>query len=125
MKQILRWLCAIAVVVMLGGVTDNALAQKFSSQGIGGSGGTGAGNLFSNTEELADNTVGRMQQVVYGVGGLGAIALGALAFFGRFQWSWFFGLIGGLGLIAGLQQGIQYFTGEQDVLASTKNSSSN
>jgi hypothetical protein len=27
------------------------------------------------------------------------VALGALAFFGRFQWGWFFGLIGGLALI--------------------------
>jgi len=122
MKQVLRWLVALAVVVTLGGVADGAFAQKFTSQGIGGAGGTGAGDLFKNTEELADNTVGRTQQVVYGLGGLGAIALGALAFFGRFQWSWFFGLIGGLAMIAGLQQGIQYFTGDDQVLASTKNS---
>ena len=121
MKQVLRWLVAVAVVVTLAGVADGAFAQKFTSQGIGGSGGTGAGDLFKNTEELADNTVGRTQQVVYGLGGLGAIALGALAFFGRFQWSWFFGLIGGLAMIAGLQQGIQYFTGDDQVLASTKN----
>jgi hypothetical protein len=37
--------------------------------------------------------------ISYGIGGLGAVALGALAFFGRFQWGWFFGLIGGLALI--------------------------
>lgn len=122
MKQVLRWLMAIAVVVTLGGVADEAFAQKFSSGGIGGSTGAGAGSLFGNAETLADNTVGRTQQVVYGLGGLGAIALGALAFFGRFQWSWFFGLVGGLALIAGVQQGLEYFTGESSVLASTKNS---
>ncbi len=37
--------------------------------------------------------------ISYGIGGLGAVALGALAFFGRFQWGWFFGLVGGLALI--------------------------
>ncbi len=39
------------------------------------------------------------RKISYGIGGLGAVALGALAFFGRFQWGWFFGLIGGLALI--------------------------
>jgi hypothetical protein len=121
-KNIVRGLVAVAVVLALGSLAQDALAQKFTSSGVGGTGGTGAGTLFSNAETLADNTVGRSQQVVYGLGGLGAIGLGALAFMGRFQWSWFFGLVGGLVLIAGLQTGIEYFTGDSQVLQTTKSS---
>lgn len=114
MKQVLRWFLALAVVVTLSGMAEGAFAQQFfNAQGIGGGNG-GSGQLFGQAELLTDRTVGRTQQVIYGMGGLGAIALGALAFFGRFQWSWFFGLVGGLVLIAGLQQGIEYFTGNQN-----------
>jgi hypothetical protein len=119
MKQVLRWFLALAVVVTLSGMAEGAFAQGaggFNSAGIGGGDG-GRGELFTQAERLTDSTVGRTQQVIYGMGGLGAIALGALAFFGRFQWSWFFGLVGGLVLIAGLQQGIQYFTGNEDTFA--------
>ena len=54
------------------------------------------------------------KKVAYGVGGLGAVALGALAFFGRFQWGWFFGLIGGLVLITLYGVGVQSITNDTD-----------
>jgi hypothetical protein len=49
--------------------------------------------------------------ISYGIGGLGAVALGALAFFGRFQWGWFFGLIGGLALIGLYNVAVQNLAG--------------
>ena len=54
------------------------------------------------TEEISGvvgDATDASRKISYGIGGLGAVALGALAFFGRFQWGWFFGLIGGLALI--------------------------
>jgi hypothetical protein len=65
----------------------------------------GSGQKLSGTEitKQVSGVVGdateASRKISYGIGGLGAVALGALAFFGRFQWGWFFGLIGGLALI--------------------------
>ncbi len=83
--------------------------------------GVSKADVFKSTEKLVDNTVQRSQVVVYGIGGLGAIALGALAFFGRFTWSWFLGLIGGLVLIAASQLGIGYITGSEKAFTGTTN----
>jgi type IV secretory pathway VirB2 component (pilin) len=40
------------------------------------------------------------------------MGLGIMAFFGRFQWNWFFMLVGGLILVAGAAAGIDYLTGQ-------------
>jgi hypothetical protein len=34
-----------------------------------------------------------------------------MAMLGRFQWRWFFAIVGGLLILAGLNQGLQYITG--------------
>lgn len=115
MKPILKYMAALAVIVTLILAAGDSFAQLYTSKGIGGGEG-GEGTLMKDLDELGKNTVGRTQQVVYGLGGLGAIALGAMAFFGRFQWTWFFGLIGGLALIAGIQTGIEYMTGDENAL---------
>lgn len=66
------------------------------------------------TEEVS-GVVGDATQasrtISYGIGGLGAVALGALAFFGRFQWGWFFGLVGGLALIGLYNVAVQNIAG--------------
>ncbi|MFN5609771.1 MAG: hypothetical protein ACK48E_08525, partial [Holosporales bacterium] len=68
-------------------------------------------DFFKNSNALVQDTYKSGSGVVLGVGGLGAIALGALAMFGRFQWQWLMALIGGLITIAGVGTAIQYLTG--------------
>lgn len=115
MKNILKTLMGLAIVVGLSlSFSHKSYAQANGDYFNDIQDGTSNGKLFTVGESLAKKTVGRAQQVVYGIGGLGAIALGALAFFGRFTWSWFFGLVGGLVLIAGMQLGIGYITGSGD-----------
>jgi hypothetical protein len=46
------------------------------------------------------------------LGGLGTVALSALAFFGRFNWNWLWGLMGGLMLVGLYGTGVTAFTGE-------------
>jgi hypothetical protein len=55
--------------------------------------------LTTEIKGVVGDATDASRKISYGIGGLGAVALGALAFFGRFQWGWFFGLIGGLALI--------------------------
>jgi hypothetical protein len=77
----------------------------------------GSGKQLSGTEitKQVSGVVGDATQasrkISYGIGGLGAVALGALAFFGRFQWGWFFGLIGGLALIGLYNVAVQNLAG--------------
>ncbi|MFM7631210.1 MAG: hypothetical protein ACKO43_05300, partial [Alphaproteobacteria bacterium] len=57
--------------------------------------GTGQLQAQSITKEVSGvvgDATKASRTISYGIGGLGAVALGALAFFGRFQWGWFFGL---------------------------------
>lgn len=55
--------------------------------------------ITSQISGVVGDATSASRTISYGIGGLGAVALGALAFFGRFQWGWFFGLVGGLALI--------------------------
>lgn len=50
----------------------------------------------------------RGKKIVYIIGGIGALALGVLAFFGRFKWTTFFALVGGIFVIAIFGQIITY-----------------
>ena len=74
-------------------------------------GGVAQAEFFTQTATILDNTLSNAELLTYGMGGLGAIGLGVMAFFGKFQWTWFFGLVGGLVLIAGVVLGIEYVTG--------------
>ena len=104
MKQVVRCLIAVAVVVTMAGAAESALAAL-------GTGANNQGSLISNATQLSTNTARNLKTGIYGLGGMGAMALGVLAFMGRFQWTWFFGILGGLALIAGFDQGIEYFGG--------------
>ena len=111
MKQILKLLgCLVVALCFTGALTESAQAQvtRGNTAKIGG---TGNGTFFTETDKLVQNTYQQGSGVVYGVGGLGAIGLGALAMFGRFQWQWLMALVGGLLTIAGVGSGIQYLTG--------------
>jgi len=67
--------------------------------------------LFDNSTLLAANTANNTRQVTYGLAGLGIIGLGVMAMLCRFQWRWVFAVVGGLLVLAGLNQGLQYITG--------------
>lgn len=114
MRQILKILgCLVVALCFTGMVAESASAQNPATRAqnakIGG--GTTNATFFRETDGLVQQTYKQGSGVVYGVGGLGAIGLGALAMFGRFQWQWLMALVGGLLTIAGVGSGIQYLTG--------------
>lgn len=118
--RVTRWLACFAVAALfIGGMTGDALAQASNTQDprdVGRGATIGGGvetkrDFFKNSNALVQDTYKSGSGVVLGVGGLGAIALGALAMFGRFQWQWLMALIGGLITIAGVGTAIQYLTG--------------
>ncbi len=109
MKQVMRWLLAIAVVITLGSVSAPAFADL-------GDGTAGPGDLIDNATSLTTNTARNLKAGIYGLGGIGAMALGVLAFMGRFQWTWFFGILGGLAMIAGFDQAITYMGGDDQTI---------
>ncbi len=97
---------AVALVMYTG---NDAWAQE---RGIWGG---NEGELFKFAKTGVESGFNQTRNVVYGVGGMGAIGLGALAFFGRFQWAWFWALVGGLSLIALVDVGITTLTGQNVV----------
>ena len=120
MQQLLKTLLMAFIVMGVGLTPADAVSSRdwndFGTNATDANFGTRVQNLTAPAESLVDNTARQGRFVVYGVGGLGAIALGTLAFFGRFQWGWFFGLIGGLVLIAAANVGIEAITGADNVL---------
>jgi hypothetical protein len=114
MKMLFKTFFGLAVLIGLGFSTAPHTSQAHA-QFVDLSDGSKNINGFVVGEKLAKSTSQYAQKIVFGIAGLGAVALGALAFFGRFTWSWFFGLIGGLVLISGVNYGIQYMTGGQSL----------
>ncbi|MFN5588277.1 MAG: hypothetical protein ACK48P_00410 [Holosporales bacterium] len=118
--RVTRWLACFAVAALfIGGMTGDAFAQttgtgvdpRTISKNAGIGAGIGKSTFFTDSNTLVNDSYKAGSGVVLGVGGLGAIALGALAMFGRFQWQWLMALIGGLITIAGVGTAIQYLTG--------------
>jgi hypothetical protein len=68
--------------------------------------------VVGKMENFVDESAVSGKKVSYGLGGLGAVAMSALAFFGRFNWSWMWGLMGGLMLIGLYGTGVTAFTGD-------------
>ncbi len=126
MESLLKLMMAFAVIVGMGVFSTSAYATA-DGEAWGQIGGgesradRGQGQLFSALEDTTENLAGDMKNVIFGGSAIGALALGVLAFFGRFQWVWFFGLIGGLVLIAGINLGVQYLTGDKDALGQAQN----
>lgn len=115
MKTVMKYImCLVVAVCFIGTTIESAEAQQQAANRANNTGigkGINTSSFFDDTDGLVQNTYKQGSGVVYGVGGLGAIALGALAMFGRFQWQWLMALIGGLLTIAGVGTGIQYLTG--------------
>jgi hypothetical protein len=68
--------------------------------------------VIGKMETFVDDSAVSGKKVAYGLGGLGAVAMSALAFFGRFNWNWLWGLMGGLMLVGLYGTGVTAFTGE-------------
>jgi hypothetical protein len=116
--RVTRWLACFAVAALfIGGMTGAASAQTSSGKprDVGKNVGIGKGieesTFFDDSNKLVLDSYRSGSGIVLGVGGLGAIGLGALAMFGRFRWEWLMALIGGLVTIAGVGTAIQYLTG--------------
>jgi type IV secretory pathway VirB2 component (pilin) len=117
-KLHLRILCSLAILFSLFTFVPDSFAELKGKLG----GGVGTSDLFKNSGKLVDNTLSNTEAITYGIAALGIIGLGIMAFFGRFQWSWFFTLIAGLVLVAGAAAGIQYITGQDISKSVTGNS---
>jgi hypothetical protein len=101
-------LCSLTILFSFFMLVPDSVADLKGELG----GGVGKSDLFKNSGKLVDNTLSNTEAITYGIAALGIIGLGIMAFFGRFQWSWFFTLIAGLVLVAGAAAGIQYITGQ-------------
>ncbi len=68
--------------------------------------------VIGKMETFVDESADSGRKISYGLGGLGVVAMSALAFFGRFNWNWLWGLMGGLMLVGLYGTGVTAFTGE-------------
>ena len=98
-RQYLKCLFFMLVVAVVAMAPDVALAQ----------------NVFDKTGTRLNEGFRQTRNIVYVIGGLGAIGLGVGAFFGRFRWGWFFSLLGGLAVIALIIEGILFVTDVQSL----------
>ncbi|TAH32323.1 MAG: hypothetical protein EYC62_09325 [Alphaproteobacteria bacterium] len=70
-----------------------------------GGGGSGPFDALCGRVDIAWD---KGRKIVYIIGGIAALSLGVLAFFGRFKWTTFFALVGGIFVIAIFDQILQY-----------------
>jgi hypothetical protein len=96
MKSLFTLFSLMVFAVMVFSSSESSHAQSGVQWGSGSLKGK---PMTDEVSGLVGDATDASRKISYGIGGLGAVALGALAFFGRFQWGWFFGLIGGLALI--------------------------
>ena len=68
--------------------------------------------VIGKMETFVDESAVSGKKISYGLGGLGVVAMSALAFFGRFNWNWLWGLMGGLMLVGLYGTGVTAFTGD-------------
>jgi hypothetical protein len=70
------------------------------------------GDSLVDGEALVDRTARQGQYIIYGLGAVAILGLAAMASVGRFSWGWFFAACGGLMLVAGVNLGIEYVSGQ-------------
>ena len=99
-RRMLPWLRPSIVPPTLAGVLlfgSAALAQT-------------ASDPFSSVGTTVTTVAASATKFLYLVAGLAILGLGTLAMFGRFKWSWAFGVGGGVAIIALASTIIQYIT---------------
>lgn len=80
--RVLGWMMAVAVITVLP--IDVWAAD----------------NPFGTLCNRINETYTQGRQIVYVIAGIATLSLGVLAFFGRFRWSTFFAMVGGIFVIA-------------------------
>ena len=80
--RLLGWMMAVAVITVLP------------------INGWAADNPFSTLCSRINETYTNGRQIVYVIAGIATLSLGVLAFFGRFRWTTFFAMVGGIFVIA-------------------------
>jgi hypothetical protein len=109
MKQLFIKILVIFALVLTTYAVETK--QAHAQEGLVGGIAQNDNSLFYNAENLVENAAGFTQRIIYAVGFFGALALGTLAFFGKFNWTWLIGLIGGLVLIAVFDLGLGFIAG--------------
>jgi hypothetical protein len=117
MKQILTTLGVLCLGFLM--FSQSSFAQQAVTWGKGNLSGK---QITDQVSGVVGDATSASRTISYGIGGLGAVALGALAFFGRFQWGWFFGLIGGLALIGLYNVAVENLAGGGSDLGGLKTS---
>ncbi len=113
MKSLFTLFSLMVFAIMV--FSSSAFAQGKGTGVSWGSGQLQAKNITKEVSGVVGDATSASRTISYGIGGLGAVALGALAFFGRFQWGWFFGLIGGLAMIGLYNVAVNNLTGGGDL----------
>jgi hypothetical protein len=109
MKQLFIKILVIFALVLTTYAVETK--QAHAQVGLVGKVNNNNNKLFVDAENLVENAASFTQRIIYAVGFFGALALGTLAFFGKFNWTWLIGLIGGLVLIAIFDLGLDFVTG--------------
>lgn len=81
------------------GSGGSAAPSPFQCQDFGGT-----AQAFSDLCERLEVGFNASRQIIYIIGGFGAIGLGVGAFFGRFKWPWFFSLGSGIFIVSAIEQ---------------------
>lgn len=112
MKQSLYAMIAVMVVLLAGLLAGpgNAGAQAFSSRTF---------TPLATSNEVIYTTAGRtlgraysnIRTISYAVGALGIVALGILCMFGKLNFQWLFMAIGGMAIIALIDQAMGFIAG--------------
>jgi type IV secretory pathway VirB2 component (pilin) len=108
-----KWLAAVIVGIIILDWSESIISE-FTGDGTMSQ--SAIGDSLIETETLADRTARQGQYIIYGIGGVAILGLASMAMMGRFSWNWFFAVTGGLLLIASVNFGLQYISGEGDLL---------
>lgn len=111
MKQSLYAMIAVMVVLLAGLMADSRTAYaQFSYKSF---------TPLATSNEVIYNTAGRtlgrayanIRTISYAVGALGIVALGILCMFGKLNFQWLFMAIGGMAIIALIDQAMNFIGG--------------
>lgn len=79
--------------------------------------------VFTEATGKLESFYNNFRTWVFIAGGFGALALGLLSFFGKFEWKWFWMLLGGLLIVGLIGEAIDFLTDDgatlQDVRPGT------
>lgn len=95
-------LCSLSLIILMG-LTDNALAQS-----------AGAQDLMGTAKSKAIAVFVSVKAIIFVVGGFGLVALAFMAIFGKLDWKKFAMLAVGLAILAAAGAVVDYATGASE-----------